>query len=389
MAYQALDLYDVDSLLTDEERLVRDSVREFVDERIMPSIAKHFRDGTFPREMANEMGELGLLGAALDGYGCAGMGYVSYGLICQELERGDSGMRSFCSVQGSLVMYPIHAFGSEEQKQKWLPKLATGEAIGCFGLTEPDFGSDPGGMITTATPTADGWLLNGSKMWITNGCMADVAVVWAKTPDGIRGFLVEKGMPGYTTQEIEAKWSLRASVTSELYFDDVALPADAILPKTVGLKNALMCLSSARFGIAWGALGAAMDCYDEALTHSKTRIVYGQPIGRFQLVQNKLVEMASEITKGQLLALRLGRLKEAGNEHFSQISLAKRNNVAIALDAARQCRDILGASGITHEYNCGRHMANLESVITYEGTHDIHALIVGNHLTGLNALGNE
>ena len=389
MAYQALDLYDVDSLLTDEERLVRDSVREFVDERIMPSIAKHFRDGTFPREMANEMGELGLLGAALDGYGCAGMGYVSYGLICQELERGDSGMRSFCSVQGSLVMYPIHAFGSEEQKQKWLPKLATGEAIGCFGLTEPDFGSDPGGMITTATPTSDGWLLNGSKMWITNGCMADVAVVWAKTPDGIRGFLVEKGMPGYTTQEIEAKWSLRASVTSELYFDDVALPADAILPKTVGLKNALMCLSSARFGIAWGALGAAMDCYDEALTHSKTRIVYGQPIGRFQLVQNKLVEMASEITKGQLLALRLGRLKEAGNEHFSQISLAKRNNVAIALDAARQCRDILGASGITHEYNCGRHMANLESVITYEGTHDIHALIVGNHLTGLNALGNE
>jgi glutaryl-CoA dehydrogenase len=386
--YQALDFYDIDELLTDEERVVRDTVREFVDERVMPSIAHHFKAGTFPREMANEMGELGLLGCTLDGYDCAEMGYVAYGLICQELERGDSGVRSFCSVQGSLVMYPIHAFGSEEQKQKWLPRLASGDAIGCFGLTEPDFGSDPGGMITTAKPTADGWVINGAKMWITNGGICDVAVVWAKTPDGIRGFLVEAGTPGFTAPNIEGKWSLRASVTSELIFDDCHVPHDAIMPKTVGLKNALMCLSNARYGIAWGAIGAAQACYDEALQHAQTRIVYGKPIGSFQMVQNKLVTMAQEITKAQLLALRLGRRKEAGKAHFSQISMAKRNNVHIALDAARQCRDILGASGITDEYQCGRHMANLESVITYEGTHDIHMLIVGNHLTGLNALGN-
>jgi len=389
MAYEALDFYDVNELLSEEEQMVRDSVRGFVEERVMPGIARHFRDGTFPREMAKEMGELGLLGAHLDGYGCAGMGQVAYGLICQELERGDSGVRSFCSVQGSLAMFPIHTFGTEEQKQKWLPPMAAGEAIGCFGLTEPDFGSDPGGMITTAKPVPGGWVLNGAKMWITNGSIADIAVVWAKTPDGIRGFLVEKGTPGYTAPDIEGKWSLRASVTSELVFDDCKVPEDALLPGTSGLKSALMCLSSARYGISWGAVGAAQACFDEALKHAQTRIIYGKPIGRFQLVQDKLVHMANEITKAQLLVWRLGRLKEAGRAHHSQISLAKRNNVHMALECARKCRDILGASGITDEYQCGRHMANLESVITYEGTHDIHALIVGMELTGLNALGNE
>ena len=390
MAFQGLDFYGIEELLTEEERLVRDTVRSFVDERVMPDIAKHFKDGTFPRSMAKEMGELGLLGAHIDGYGCAGLNQVAYGLICQELERGDSGFRSFASVQGSLVMFPIWKFGSEEQKQHWLPAMAAGDAIGCFGLTEPDFGSDPGGMITHAKPTpGGGWILNGAKMWITNGSIADVAVVWAKTPDGIRGFLVPKGTPGYSTNDIHGKWSLRASITSELIFDDCKLPGDAILPESGGLKSPLMCLSSARFGISWGALGAAMACYDEALTHAKTRLVYGKPIGRFQMVQNKLVEMCSRITQGQLLAWRLGRLKDENREHFTQICLAKRNNVALALDAARACRDILGASGITDEYHCGRHMANLESVITYEGTHDIHMLIVGAHLTGLNALGND
>ncbi len=389
MPYEALDLYDVNELLGEEEQMVRDSVRAFVEERINPTIARHFRDGTFPLELAREMGELGLLGAHLEGYGCAGMGQVAYGLICQELERCDSGVRSFCSVQGSLAMYPIHTFGSEEQKQRWLPRMAAGEAIGCFGLTEPDFGSDPGGMITTAKPVPGGWVLNGAKMWITNGSIADIAVVWAKTPDGIRGFLVEKGTPGFTAPDIEGKWSLRASVTSELVFDDVKLPEDALLPGTEGLKSALMCLSSARYGIAWGAVGAAQACFDEARRHAQTRIVYGKPIGRFQMVQQKLVTMANEITKAQLLAWRLGRLKDAHRAHHVQISLAKRNNVAMALECARLGRDLLGASGITDEYVCGRHMANLESVITYEGTHDIHMLIVGQHLTGLNALGNE
>ncbi len=390
MAYESVDFFDIDGLLTEEERLVRDTVRSFVEERVNPDIAKHFKAGTFPREMANEMGELGLLGANLpEEYGCAGMGDVSYGLICQELERGDSGVRSFASVQGSLVMYPIFTFGSEEQRRKWLPRLASGEAIGCFGLTEPDFGSDPGGMITTAKPTDDGWVLNGAKMWITNGGIADVAVVWAKTPDGtVRGFLVEKGTPGYSAPDIEGKWSLRASVTSELIFDDCHIPKDAILPNSTGLKSALLCLTSARYGITWGAIGAAQACYDEALTHARTRLVYGQPIGRFQMVQNKLVGMLQEITKAQLLSWRLGRLKEAGAAHHTQICLTKRNNVAMALDCARTTRDILGASGITDEYVCGRHMANLESVITYEGTHDIHMLIVGQHITGLNALGN-
>ena len=389
MAYEAIDLYAVDSELTDEERVVGETVRGWVEERVMPSIRDHFREGSFDLALAREMGEMGLLGSNLEGYGCAGMGDVAYGVICRELERGDSGVRSFCSVQSSLVMYPIHSWGSEAQKEKWLPRMARGEAIGCFGLTEPDFGSDPGGMITTAKPTADGWVLNGAKMWITNGGVADVAVVWAKTPQGIRGFLVERGTKGYTTHDIEGKWSLRASVTSELLFDDCHVPKDAILPGTTGLVNSLMCLNSARYGIAWGAIGAAQACYHEALTHAKTRLVYGKPIGRFQLVQQKLVTMVQEITKAQLLALRLGRLKEQGKSHFTQVSLAKRNNVKMALDCARETRDILGASGITDEYVSGRHMANLESVITYDGTHDIHMLIVGMHLTGLNALGND
>jgi glutaryl-CoA dehydrogenase len=388
MAYEAPDFFDVDALLTDDERVVRDTVRPFVQERIMPDIGRHFEEGTFPHHLVGEMGEMGLFGAHLEGYGCAGMGEVAYGVICRELERGDSGVRSFVSVQGSLVMYPIHTFGSEEQKQKWLPKLAAGKAVGCFGLTEPDFGSDPGGMITTAKPTPDGWVLNGAKMWITNGTVADVAVVWAKTPEGIRGFLVEKGTKGYTTRDTERKWSLRASHTSELYFDDCHVPKDALLPKSTGLVSALMCLNSARYGIAWGAVGAAQACYDEALQYSKTRLIYGKPMGRFQMVQNKLVEMLTAITNGQLLAWRLGRLKEQGTSHFTQVSMAKRHNVKMALDCARTTRDMLGASGITHEYQCGRHMANLESVITYEGTHDIHMLIVGMHVTGLNALGN-
>ena len=388
MAYEAVDFLAADQLLTDDERVVRDTVRAFVEERLMPGISKHFENGTFPHELIPEMGELGILGPQLEGYGCAGMGDVAYGVICRELERGDSGIRSFASVQGSLVMYPIHAFGSEEQKQKWLPRLAAGTAVGCFGLTEPDFGSNPGGMITTAKPTKDGWVINGAKMWITNGSVADVAVVWAKTPDGIRGFLVEKGTQGFTAPDIEHKWSLRASHTSELIFDDCHVPQDALLPKSTGLVSALMCLNSARYGIAWGAVGAAQACYHEALTHAQTRMVYGKPIGRFQLVQAKLVEMLTDITNGQMMVWRLGRLKEAGTSHFTQVSMAKRFNVKMALDAARATRDILGASGITHEYVCGRHMANLESVITYEGTHDIHTLIVGMHVTGLNGLGN-
>ena len=389
MAYEAPDFFDVDGLLTDEERLVRDTVRGWVDERVMPDIGRHFEAGTFPEHTIREMGEMGLLGASIEGYGCAGMNEIAYGVICRELERGDSGIRSFASVQGSLVMFPIRNFGSEEQKQKWLPRLARGEAIGCFGLTEPDFGSDPGGMITNAKPTPDGWVLNGAKMWITNGSIADVAVVWAKTPEGIRGFLVEKGTKGFTARDTEHKWSLRASHTSELAFDDCRVPKDAMLPGTTGLVSALMCLNSARYGIAWGAIGAAQACYSEALTHAKTRLIYKKPMGRFQMVQNKLVEMLTAISNSQLQAWRLGNLKESGKYHFTQVSMAKRHNVKMALECARTTRDMLGASGITHEYVCGRHMANLESVVTYEGTHDIHMLIVGMHVTGLNALGND
>src|SRR5262245_14147714 len=389
MAYEAPDFLDVDGLLTDEERVVRDTVRGWVEERVMPDITRHFEAGTFPEHTIREMGEMGLLGASIEGYGCAGMNDVAYGVICRELERGDSGIRSFASVQGSLVMFPIRNFGSEEQKQKWLPRLARGEAVGCFGLTEPDFGSDPSGMITTAKPTADGWVLNGAKMWNTNGSIADAAAGWAKTPEGIRGFLVEKGTKGFTSHDTEHKWSLRASHTSELAFDDCRVPKDALLPETKGLVSALMCLNSARFGIAWGAIGAAQACYSEALAHSKSRIIYKKPMGRFQMVQHKLVEMLTSITNAQLMAWRLGNLKEAGKSHFAQVSMAKRHNVKMALECARTTRDMLGASGITFEYQCGRHMANLESVFTYEGTHDIHMLILGQHVTGLNALGNE
>ncbi len=383
--FQGLDFYDADSLLADEERQVRDTVRGWVSDRIIPIIEEHARAGTFPMDLVPEMGELGFFGASFNEYGCAGLSQVAHGLIMQELERGDSGLRSFVSVQSSLVMYPILQWGSEAQKAHWIPRLRTGEALGCFGLTEADHGSDPGGMETRARRTGDGWLLNGSKFWITNGTIADVAVVWAKTDAGVRGFLVEKGTPGYTAPEIRHKYSLRASVTSELVFQDCLIPEENILPGTTGLKNPLMCLNQARYGIAWGAIGAAMACYDLALSYAKTRVQFDRPIAAFQLVQDKLVFMATEITKAQLLALQLGRLKERGEARFERVSMAKRNNVKMALDTARFTRDILGANGITSEYAAGRHMNNLESVITYEGTHDIHTLIVGAALTGIEA----
>jgi glutaryl-CoA dehydrogenase len=385
MMFAGVDYYGVDELLTDEERLSRDSIRGFVDEEVMPTIARHFRDGTFPRELVPKLGALGVLGANLKGYGCAGMNAVAYGLIMQELERGDSGVRSFASVQGSLVMYPIWAFGSEAQKQRFLPRLARGEAIGCFGLTEPDFGSNPAGMLTTAERRGGKWVLSGSKRWITNGSMADVALVWARTDEGIRGFLVERGTRGFSTSDIHGKFSLRASVTSELVLEDCELPGDALLPGVVGLKGPLSCLNQARYGIAWGVVGAAMACYDEALRYAKDRVQFSRPIAGYQLVQQKLVEMLSEITKAQLLCLRLGRLKDAGTMRPQHVSLAKRNNVSWALTIARLARDVLGANGITDEYQCGRHMCNLESVYTYEGTHDIHTLILGQDITGIAA----
>ncbi len=385
MAFRGVDYYDTNSLLTDEERMVRDTVRAFVDEKVIPIIGKHYDEGTFPSPLVAEIARMGLLGASLKGYGCAGMGEVAYGLILQELERGDSGVRSFVSVQGSLVMYPIHTFGSEEQKQKWLPKLAKGEAIGCFGLTEPDFGSNPGGMLTRAKKDGKGWVLNGTKRWITNGDVAHVAVVWAKVDDTVRGFLVERGTPGFSASRIEHKFSLRASVTSELVFEDVRLSEDAILPGSGGLKSPLMCLNSARYGIAWGAVGAAMACYECALDYAKSRVQFRQPIAGYQLVQHKLVEMLTEITKAQLLCLQLGRLKEQGKLRHTQVSLAKRNNVWQALQIARVARDVLGASGITYEYPIARHLCNLESVYTYEGTHDIHTLILGEDITGIGA----
>jgi len=385
MSFQELDFYDFDALLSEEERLIRDTVRSFVDERVIPVIDKHAREGTFPNDLIAPMAELGLYGSNLKGYDCAGLGAVAYGLIMQELERGDSGLRSFVSVQGALCMWPIYAYGSEQQKQALLPAMARGAKIGCFGLTEPDFGSDPGGMVTKAEPTDDGWVLNGTKMWITNGSVADIAVVWARTAEGVRGFLVEKGTPGYTSSDIHGKWSLRASVTSELHFEDCRVSADAMLPDARGLKSALACLTQARYGIAWGGLGAAMACFDEALSYSKIRIQFGKPIASFQLVQNKLAHMASEITKAQALVLRLGRLKEADESTAAQVSMAKRNNVHLGLECARMTRDILGANGITDEYQCFRHMVNLESVYTYEGTHDIHTLIIGEALTGIPA----
>ncbi|MBI4841620.1 MAG: acyl-CoA dehydrogenase family protein [candidate division NC10 bacterium] len=384
--FTGVDYYEVEGLLSEEERMMRDLARAFTDEQILPGIARHFREGTFPTGLVRKLGELGFLGANLQGYGCAGINNVAYGLILQELERGDSGVRSFASVQGSLVMYPIHTFGSEAQKQRWLPRLAAGEAVGCFGLTEPDFGSDPGNMAAKAVRVGSEYVLNGTKLWITNGSIADVAVVWAKLDGVIRGFLVEKGTPGFTARDIHGKHSMRASVTSELSFQDCRIPADNLLPKSEGLRSPLSCLNQARYGIAWGAVGAAVACYQAALTYSRQRIQFGKPIASFQLVQQKLVHMLTEITKAQLLCLQLGRLKDAGRLRHTQVSLAKRNNVAAALEIARLARDIHGASGIVDEYPVIRHLLNLESVFTYEGTHDIHTLILGRDITGISAL---
>jgi glutaryl-CoA dehydrogenase len=385
MAYAALDFYAIDELFTHEERLIRDTVRELVTARVMPTIGKHWSAGTFPHELVPQFGELGLLGPSLTGYGCAGISPTAYGLICQELERGDSGIRSFCSVQGSLVMYPIWAYGSEEQKQTYLPDMAAGRAIGCFGLTEPDFGSNPSGMLTTAKPTSGGYSITGTKRWITNGSVAKVALIWAKLDGKVRGFLVLTNTPGFTARDIHGKWSLRASVTSELILEDVVVGEDALLPNVSGLRGPLSCLSQARFGICYGAVGAAMACYDEALRYAIDRVQFSRPIAGYQLVQQKLVQMVSRITQAQLLCWRLGRLKESGKVTAAQISLAKRDCVAMARECARDARDILGANGVTDEYQCGRHMLNLESVYTYEGTHDIHTLVVGQEVTGLAA----
>jgi glutaryl-CoA dehydrogenase len=384
--FPGVDYYALDELLSDDEKLVRDTFRRFVDEEVMPTIGKHFRHGTFPADLPRKLGALGALGASLEGYGCPGLGPVAYGLIMQELERGDSGVRSFASVQGSLVMYPIFAFGSEAQKQRWLPPMAQGEAVGCFGLTEPDFGSNPAGMRCTAKKIGDRWVLNGEKRWITSGGLADVAVVWARDDENqIRGFLVERGAPGYSTRDIEGKFSLRASVTSELIFQDCTVPLDAVLPGSGGLRSPLQCLNQARYGISWGACGAAMACYDEALQYTKSRVQFSRPLAGYQLVQLKLVDMLQEITKAQLLAWRLGRLKETGKARAQQVSLAKRNNVKMALECARTARELLGANGVTDEYQAGRHMCNLESVYTYEGTDHIHTLIVGQDITGIGA----
>ena len=384
--FDGVDYLNIESLLTEEEILVRNTVRKFVDDNIIPIIEKHNREGIFPRNLVKEMGAIGLFGATLpEKYGCANLSNLSYGLMMQELERGDSSIRSFASVQSSLVMYPIYTFGSDEQKNYWLPKLASGDAIGCFGLTEPDFGSNPGGMITRAEKKNDTYILNGAKMWITNGTIADVAVVWAKLDGEIKGFLVEKGTPGFTAPEMTGKHSLRASVTSELVFQDCVIPEKNILPKSGGLKSPLMCLTQARFGIAWGAVGSAMACYDAALKYSKSRIQFGKPIASFQITQVKLVNMLTEITKAQLLVYQLGRLKDNGLYRHTQVSMAKRNNVEIALNIARAAREILGANGILDEYPVMRHAANLESVKTYEGTHEMHTLILGEDITGIAA----
>jgi glutaryl-CoA dehydrogenase len=384
--FQGVDYYNIDSLLSEEELMVRSTVRDFIDDNVIPVIEKHNRAGTFPFDLIPKMGELGMFGPTLPAkYGCAEMNSVAYGLIMQELERGDSGVRSFPSVQSALVMYPIFTFGSEEQKDTWLPLLAKGEKVGCFGLTEPDFGSNPGGMITRAEKKEGGYILNGAKMWITNGTIADVAVVWAKLDGEIKGFLVEKGTKGFSAPEMHGKHSLRASVTSELVFQDCFIPAENILSKSGGLKSPLMCLSQARYGIAWGAIGAAMACYGSALEYSKSRIQFGKPIAGFQMTQEKLVHMVTEITKAQLLTLQLGRLKDQNKAKFTQISMAKRNNVYHALEIARMSREILGANGILDEYPVMRHAANLESVKTYEGTHEMHTLIIGEDITGLAA----
>ena len=385
-SFKGVDYLLIDTQFNEQELLVRQTARQFVDDRLMPVIRDCFRDARFPTELIPELGRLGFLGANLEGYGCAGMSNVEYGLIMQELERGDSGLRSFVSVQGALVMYPILSYGSEEQKQKWLPQLQSGAALGCFGLTEPGFGSNPAGMLTTAKKQGECWALNGEKTWITNGTAAQVAVVWARTEDGIRGFLVEKGTPGYTTSDIHGKWSMRASVTSSLSFADCRIPASNMLPGAKGLKAPLSCLSQARYGIGWGVIGAAMDCYETARQYSIVRKQFDdQPIASHQLVQEKLAWMITEITKAQLLALQVGRLKDQGKVEAAHISMLKRNNVAIALDTSRLARDLLGANGITDEYPVMRHLCNLETVKTYEGTDHIHALVIGERVTGIAA----
>jgi glutaryl-CoA dehydrogenase len=384
-AANLMTLINIDSMLSEDERLIQKTVRDFVADKVRPHIASWFESGTSPRELARELGALGLLGMHLSGYGCAGTSAIAYGLACLELEAGDSGLRSFVSVQGSLSMYSIWKWGSEEQKNEWLPRLAAGAAIGCFGLTEPDFGSDPANMRTRAVRDGSDWVLNGTKMWITNGSIADVATVWARTADGIRGFLVPAGTPGFTARDIEHKLSLRASTTSELVLDDVRLPSDAQLPAAEGLKGPLSCLNEARFGIVFGAIGAARDCLESALDYAASRVQFGQPIAAFQLTQQKLADMALEFYKGILLAVHLGRLKDAGQLRPEQVSLGKLNNVREAITIARTCRTILGGSGITLEYAPLRHANNLESVLTYEGTSEIHALAIGQALTGLSA----
>jgi len=387
MAFEALDFYRIEDSLAPEERIARDTVREFVDKEFLPVVVKHVRqDGSFPMELVPKLAELGLFGANLHGYGCAGMNNVAYGLVMQELERGDSGLRSFASVQGGLCMYPIYSYGSDAQKERWLPAMAEGRLIGCFGLTEPDYGSNPGGMLTRAERKGDHWLLNGTKRWITNGTVADLAIVWARTDDDIQGFIVERGMRGFEARDMKGKFSLRASITSELFLSDVAVPEANRLPKVKGLKGPLGCLTQARYGIAWGAIGAAQACFSEALRYAKERIVFDRPLASLQIPQQKLAFMATEITKAQLLCLQLGRLKDAGKLQHAMVSMAKMNNVDAALQIARHARDMLGANGIVDDYCSMRHMVNLETVRTYEGTHDIHTLILGKELTGLDAI---
>ncbi len=379
------DLYAVDDLLGDDERLIRDTVRSFVREQALPVIGEHFEAGTFPSELIPAIAQMGLLGMHLQGHGCAGASAIGYGVACEELEAGDSGLRSFVSVQGSLAMFPIHAYGSEEQKSRWLPEMAAGRVIGCFGLTEPDAGSDPAAMRMTARRSGTDWILNGTKLWITNGSIADLAVVWAQTDQGIRGFLVERGTAGFSARDIERKLSLRASVTSELTFEDVRLPADAVLPGVTGLRGPLSCLSEARYGISWGALGAGRACFEAAVAYAAERTMFGKPLAAYQLTQQKLADMATSLVQGRLVAHRLGTLKDAGDVQPVQVSLAKRANVRIALDIARSARTVLGANGVTLEYPVARHMANLESVLTYEGTEEVHTLILGKQITGLDA----
>ncbi len=382
-----MDLYDIRSELSEDEAMVKDTVARFVDDRVIPVMQEAFERHEFPQHLIKEVADLGLLGSSIDGYDCAGLNGVSYGLICQELERGDSGLRSFVSVQSSLVLYPIHAFGSEEQKQRWLPAMAKGEAIGCFGLTEPHGGSDPSNMKTHAKRDGDDWILNGAKMWITNATVADAAVVWAKTEEGVKGFIVEKDMPGFVTQEIENKFSLRASITGALFFDNVRIPEANVLPGVSSLRGPLSCLTQARYGISWGVIGAAQACLDEVLRYTQDRVLFGQPLANTQTIQIRMADMSRRITSAQLMSLRLGRIKDNGNLSPTQVSLAKWNNCRAALDIARDARDILGGAGISAEYVPIRHMLNLESVITYEGTETVHQLVIGKELTGANAFG--